>query len=177
MLPGLHFQKLSPLSRGGRRRRSKRSNRPEGASGATHAEAGPAGSARNGSRSRTRESVGQRSAIDSMSSLPSSVQTLPPDGVVLEELISNMQTEYGTPTTPQEYRLIVKVPVHEEAAAPAEAGAIEAAEDSDEPDDEGRLPRANRRRRRGRRRGSAAAIDAGGEFDGPYDNGAGASEA
>ncbi|MGH2768178.1 MAG: hypothetical protein ACRDIF_04380, partial [Actinomycetota bacterium] len=45
------------------------------------------------------------------------LKMLPPDGIVLEELISEMQAEYGLPSTPQEYRLTIKVT--EEAPAPA----------------------------------------------------------
>ena len=40
---------------------------------------------------------------------PRTLQTLPPDGQVLEEVISNMREEYGYPATPQEYRLILRV--------------------------------------------------------------------
>jgi hypothetical protein len=96
-----------------------------------------------------------------MRTLPTTVQTLPPDGLILEELISNMQTEYGTPTTPQEYRLIVKLPTHEEApVAPASEPTAEAAESEDEA-----TPRTarSRRRRRGRRRTGAASEDESGE--------------
>lgn len=78
---------------------------------------------------------------------------LPPDGTVLEELISTMQSEYGTPSTPQEYRLIIKIAggtsesngtrTPEEAAptVDGEATAVTA--------DDVRRPK---RRRRGRRR-------------------------
>lgn len=97
-----------------------------------------------------------------MRTLPTTVQTLPPDGLILEELISNMQTEYGTPTTPQEYRLIVKLSTHEEApAAPATDEKTEVAEDAD--DVTPRPPRSSRRRRRGRRRTGSATDDESGQ--------------
>lgn len=97
--------------------------------------------------------------MESMRTLPSSVQTLPPDGLVLEELISTMQTEYGTPTTPQEYRLIVKVPIHEEPAGPMD-GDKETRLEPGDPENEDpavRPNRSTRRRRRGRRRTGVAA--------------------
>lgn len=77
-----------------------------------------------------------------------------------------MQTEYGTPATPQEYRLIVKVPVHEEAPAPTEGRVMEPTKDSDEPDED-TPSRPSRRRRRGRRRTGTALADVGEDFDGP----------
>ncbi|MGH2717835.1 MAG: hypothetical protein ACRDJU_04570, partial [Actinomycetota bacterium] len=40
---------------------------------------------------------------------PRTLQTLPSEGIVLEELIGSMREEYGYPATPQEYRLIVRV--------------------------------------------------------------------
>jgi len=68
---------------------------------------------------------------------------LPPDGTVLEELIAEMEAQYGFPATPQEYRLIIKVAAHEE---PKEVVA-EGTKDGDSP------PRSDRRRsRRNRRR-------------------------
>ncbi len=70
---------------------------------------------------------------------PSKLETLPPDGVVLEELISNMQEEYGTPLTPQQFRLTIKM-------SPAD----DAATLSDSEEREGRLEGVRRRRRRSR---------------------------
>jgi hypothetical protein len=93
-----------------------------------------------------------------MRTLPTRVQTLPPDGLILEELISTMQTEYGTPTTPQEYRLIVKLPTHEESpASPASEPEAEVTDGEEEAAP--RPPRSSRRRRRGRRRSGAASED------------------
>ena len=106
-----------------------------------------------------------------MTTLPGSLQTLPPDGTVLEELISAMQSEYGVPATPQEYRLIIKTPGTEDstdpsievkAASPAAPPAESKAEDGS-----GAQARGNRRRRRSRRRdpgspnGAAIASEAG----------------
>lgn len=154
------------MSRGGRRRRTKRGNRPPGspsspgspgprtqpAQGEDEPEKQPAGS-----RARREPAGRQRSAVESMRTLPTRVQTLPPDGLILEELISNMQTEYGTPTTPQEYRLIVKLPTHEETPVPpAPDPTAEAAESEDEATPR---PARSRRRRRGRRRTGAALED------------------
>ncbi|MCA1840576.1 MAG: hypothetical protein LC723_09640 [Actinobacteria bacterium] len=83
---------------------------------------------------------------------PTQAQTLPADGTVLEELIENMQNEYGTPSTPQEYRLIIKVPGPD---AVVEKPVTQPRSDGDGP------TQPRRRRRRGkRRRGGAARADA-----------------
>ena len=74
---------------------------------------------------------------------PTQAQTLPPDGLVLEELIENLQEEYGTPSTPQEYRLIIRVPQQQEASAEKPAQAVA---------ESGESAPARKRRRRGRRR-------------------------
>lgn len=89
------------------------------------------------------------------------VQTLPPDGTVLEEVISNLQSEYGTPTTPQEFRLQVRVlgsetsTIETDPADPQEVP--EALPVTDKPDGDdspaGSTARSGRRRRR-RRPGS-----------------------
>lgn len=102
-----------------------------------------------------------------MRSIPTQLQTLPPDGTVLEELIGAMQSEYGAPTTPQEYRLIIKVPAPEESTDPAlealpevalgEVKEVKAA--LPEQEDVPRTPRPTRRRRRGRRRVPGAASE------------------
>jgi hypothetical protein len=158
------------MSRGGRRRRSKRSNRPAGSPASPGSRAQPGSRTQPGPQGeeepekqpagRVRREPGgrQRSALESMRTLPTRVQTLPPDGLILEELISNMQTEYGTPTTPQEYRLIVKLPTHEEAPAAPAADPVAEVEDG-EVEAEPRPPRSSRRRRRGRRRSGAASED------------------
>lgn len=91
-----------------------------------------------------------------MSARPTQLQTLPPDGTVLEELIGAMQSEYGVPTTPQEYRLIIKVPAPEEPTDPAleaKPAAVRAEPGTDEELESVPRQRSGRRRRRGRRRG------------------------
>lgn len=107
-----------------------------------------------------------------MRSLPTRLQTLPPDGTVLEELIGSMQSEYGTPTTPQEYRLIIKVPAAEEGTDPALEVVTEAVEAKTvvphEVQDAHDRQRPSRRRRRGRRRSPGAATgDDGTSVNGP----------
>lgn len=99
-----------------------------------------------------------------MRSIPTQLQTLPPDGTVLEELIGAMQSEYGTPTTPQEYRLIIKVPAPEEVTdpaleAPPEVARAEVKVAPPEQEVVPRTPRPTRRRRRGRRRVPGAALE------------------
>lgn len=77
---------------------------------------------------------------------PSKLETLPPDGVVLEELISNLQEEYGTPVTPQEFRLTIKMSPADDAVGQP---------DSDERGaGPGRLDGVRRRRRRSRNDGA-----------------------
>ena len=148
------------MSRGGRRRRSKRGNRPAGSTPSTGARAQPGAKSeeepeKQPSGRPSREPGGrQRSALESMRTLPTQVQTLPPDGLILEELISTMQTEYGTPTTPQEYRLVVKLATHEEPPVPAAAESAAEVSDGEE-ETTLRAPRSPRRRRRGRRRSGA----------------------
>ena len=157
------------MSRGGRRRRSKRGNRPPGSTGSPGSRTQPAVQGEEepekqpaASRGRKEPAGRQRSAVESMRTLPTRVQTLPPDGLILEKLISNMQTEYGTPTTPQEYRLIVKLPTHEETpASPPSDPIAEVAESEDQVAP--RPPRSSRRRRRGRRRSGASPEDELGE--------------
>lgn len=88
--------------------------------------------------------------LEAMNMRPRVVQTLPPDGLVLEELIDGMRTEYGTPATPQEYRLIIKTLSQEELSEGVPV----------EPVDQARPPkpgvssgaRSSRRRRRDGRR-------------------------
>lgn len=88
------------------------------------------------------------------------LQTLPPDGTDLEELIGAMQSEYGVPATPQEYRLIIKTPAPEEPTDPT----LEVGPADPSPEPGGSVAvrqRTGRRRRRGRRRaGAPVAADA-----------------
>jgi hypothetical protein len=150
------------MSRGGRRRRSKRSSRPSAAGVGSRPEAAgevevaadkPPGAIRARSQTIGRES----SALETLTTPSGSLKTLPPDGLVLEELIANMQAEYGTPSTPQEYRLLIKVPTSEEAAvAPAADPGDELLSTDESPP--GAPARTARRRRRGRRRSGSAPV-------------------
>ncbi|HEY7876102.1 MAG TPA: hypothetical protein VIG64_13380 [Actinomycetota bacterium] len=104
--------------------------------------------------------------------------TAPPDGQTLETLIGDLQSEYGVPQYPQEYRITLKVaddkergerPVADDAATPAPPGAptnggprrekAPAMKSSGSPGEapreqaRGAAPRKRSRRRR-RRRGS-----------------------
>ncbi len=100
-----------------------------------------------------------------MSSLPTSLKTLPPDGTDLDELIGALQSEYGVPTTPQEYRLIIKVPAPEEHTDPSlevKPAAPPPQRAEAQLEVEGEAPaarqRSSRRRRRGRRSAGGAAV-------------------
>lgn len=100
--------------------------------------------------------------------------TAPPDGTTMEEVIGSLQSEWGVPQYPQEYRLTLKVAEEREPRAEktvsAEDGVKDAAADAQAPDIEGAPRRekapslraatggkpireaAPRRRRRGGRR-------------------------
>lgn len=100
-----------------------------------------------------------------MSSLPTSLKTLPPDGTDLDELIGALQSEYGVPATPQEYRLIIKVPAPEEHTDPSldvKAPAPPPQDAQAQPEVAGEAAparqRSSRRRRRGRRRAGGTAV-------------------
>ena len=162
------------MSRGGRRRKSKRGRRgpgtPEGQPGTNQDAAEPRDHQQHSGgrrRSHGRTAARETSVLDSMSSLPASLKTLPPDGTDLDELIGALQSEYGVPATPQEYRLIIKVPAPEEHTDPSlEVHAPDPAPQGVEPEPEAdgdapaARPRSGRRRRRGRRRtGGTAVLD------------------
>ncbi len=106
-----------------------------------------------------------------MSSLPTTLKTLPPDGTDLDDLIGALQSEYGVPATPQEYRLIIKVPAPEEHPTdPAlEVEPAPAAPRLQPEPEAAASPRQRpaRRRRRGRRRtgGGTAAAENGNAVD------------
>lgn len=156
------------MSRGGRRRKGKRGRRgpvsPEHRAGSgqevlQERESQPSGRRRGSGRgSGARET----SVLESMSSLPTSLITLPPDGTDLDELIGALQSEYGVPATPQEYRLIIKVPAAEEPHTDPSLEVKPQVTPTIEPEPETSAiarQRPSRRRRRGRRRtgGTAAA--------------------
>lgn len=145
------------MARGGRRRR-KRGPRPEGAQQqATGAQQGEGGRRRRRRRGRG-GGLTEKSVIEAMSSRPKTLITLPPDGQVLEEMIEDLQREYGTPTTPQEYRLLIKIPVApgatEAQSSPEGQIRLDPVDEEETPDGEPR--RKRRRRRRGRRRKTGA---------------------
>lgn len=142
------------MPRGGRRRRGKKSRgRPVGERQGAHRDQKatqpvqdiPGGGV--GRRRRRRRRVGRESGVASMIQRPAKLQTLPPDGVVLEELISNLQDEYGTPVTPQEYRLTIKM-------TPADEAAGSQVESEEGGSTGGRLNGIRRRRRRSRAGGA-----------------------
>jgi len=139
------------MSRGGRRRRGRR--------GGSHPAQKPQSEQRSGqpvgstSRRRRRRKPADASVLESMSSRPATLQLLPADGTVLEELISDLKTEYGTPSTPQEYRLTIRV-LGEDRDRPvpqAESETPSGPEQESTPADTQPAKR-RRSRRRGRRR-------------------------
>ena len=122
---------------------------------------GRQGRGRRRARKGAKAGAGLGSVIDSMAPRRPTTLSLPPDGTVLDELIADLEAEYGTPSTPQEYRLILKVASAEEPVHPAEQegpGRTEPGSNNDKP----RRRTRQRRRRRGRR-GPAAPAPGGGE--------------
>jgi ribonuclease E len=145
------------MSRGGRRRRSRRSTSTNEAAAPAAAELSAEGQEQNqAAGSRVRRDGGKRThAREAKPSAPR-LKTLPADGVVLEDLIAGMQAEYGIPATPQEYRLLIRVPTSSDEVA----GAAQEPEDEEPPSREEpsiRTARSRRRRRSRRRAGESAA--------------------
>lgn len=62
---------------------------------------------------------------------------LPPDGVTLDEIIGDLQSEFGVPQSPQEFRITLRVGPPErdrdQGAPPAETRAEPKTEDEDAP--------------------------------------------
>jgi hypothetical protein len=153
------------MSRGGRKRRHPQSEPGQAAAdeqaegqaapsappaASASAKAGDAASRRRRRRRRGRE--GRPGEGQEAPQRPRRATTLPPDGVVLEEVIVSMQSEYGTPTTPQEYRLLVRVggrESHAEEAQPAPKREPQASQSQPGP---AQGPSGVRRRTRLRRR-------------------------
>jgi hypothetical protein len=131
-------KRRTPMAAGrGRRRRRRRSGRAEGAP--REAPQAPKASPPEGDgsasrkRSRRRRKGGRRTAGEPRPASPltlddviSSIRgtpdrlTAPPDGQRLEEVIGELQSIWGVPQYPQEYRLTIKVAEEgTRAAAPA----------------------------------------------------------
>lgn len=69
-------------------------------------------SRRRGRRGRARDQASPTSSEDLVRALPRErpeTLTLPPDGTSLEQVIGELQSEYGVPQYPQEYRITLKV--------------------------------------------------------------------
>lgn len=101
------------------------------------------------------------------------LQTYPPDDLVLDDLIAGLQSEYGVPPTPQEYRLVIRTPSAEADAADADGE--DAPEVEETPAPAGTQMSASGRRRR-RRRSTPPRGPAPDETDGSRDQAAGDPE-
>jgi hypothetical protein len=152
------------MSRGGRRRRAKRgvSRTAEKQPQRPVDHAVPNGAsqrvAAQGRRAQPRPQAEREvQVLEAMLSRPRQLKTLPPDGLVLEELIAGMQSEYGVPSTPQEYRLLVKIASDDSIEQPG----IEPKPSREVPS--GAEARARTARRRHRARHS---VDAAGSVEG-----------
>lgn len=83
------------------------------------------------------------------------LQTLPPDDLELDDLIAGLQSEYGVPPTPQEYRLVIKTPSAEaEPSVDPEHSGPEAGDASAD------APISTSGRRRRRRRSGPSSVAA-----------------
>ena len=177
------------MSRGGRRRRGRHrgpKTAPPRASMAVQEQAGSQPQPRSRRRRGRRGGVArEESVLESMSSRPRQLQTLPPDGLVLDELISDLKSEYGVPATPQAYRLIIKLPAEDQPDSEASDAEVPQAQTEKPEAPEGAQgqtegsgnPARRRRRRRGRRgqggghpRTSGPAGDAPGDEDSTGDS-------
>lgn len=143
------------MSRGGRRRRGRhrgpKTASPR-ASVAVQEQAGSQPQPRSRRRGRRGGGAREESVLESMSSRPRQLQTLPPDGLVLDELISDLKSEYGVPATPQAYRLIIRLPTADQPDSEAsEADESQAQTEGPEAPEGPGGPARRRRRRRGRR--------------------------
>jgi len=114
------------VPRGGRRRRGRggkgrqNADRKPAAQGAQPVKQDgqtqpPGGTGRR--KRRRRRGPPRETGVASMINRPKTLNMLPSDGVELEELISNLQEEYGTPATPQPFRLTIKLIPAEESTA------------------------------------------------------------
>ncbi len=174
------------MSRGGRRRRGRHRGPKTASSRASVAVQEQAGSQPQQRSRRRRGGRGrgarEESVLESMSSRPRHLQTLPPDGLVLDELISDLKSEYGVPATPQAYRLIIKLPAEDQPDSDASAADQSEVQTEGPAAPEGpRVPEGparRRRRRRGRRglsREAPAGDVPGAEAPAAHDDSAGAS--
>lgn len=95
---------------------------------------------RRGRRGKARELASPASSEDLVRALPRerpAALTAPPDGTSLEQVIGELQSEYGVPQYPQEYRITLKVAEEREArverTVSADEAVAEAAEDAQAP--------------------------------------------
>jgi hypothetical protein len=126
----------------GRRRRRRRSGRPGGAPPETPQTQASASGDGSGSprRSRGRRRGGRRASSEAKSSSPRTLEevirsirgtpdrlTAAPDGQSLEEVIGELQSIWGVPQYPQEYRLTIKVAEEAARSAPSTNGVTKVA--------------------------------------------------
>jgi hypothetical protein len=149
--------------RGGRRRsRGRRRVSPESPKQPSEKQAGSeAAQAPRRPRLRRRRTEPASAVAQPAAAPRPRLRLLPKDGIVLEEVISTMQEEFGTPATPQEFRLLVKVPGAEPEPVrtdPEDREEVPEPERTTPPPSEESLePRVRRFRRRRRRRPGPAA--------------------
>jgi hypothetical protein len=128
-----------------RRRRRRRSSRPSEAQGKQQSQQGKSQQPRERAermprrrrrgRSRTKRRTSPASSEDLVRALPKPPPkqlTAEHDGTTLEAVIGDLQSQWGVPQHPQEYRLMIKVPEEKEAAS---KGATLTEEVVDPPDD------------------------------------------
>jgi hypothetical protein len=108
--------------KGGGAERAGQEEQPRPASDQPQSQASPRGRRRR--RRRGRRGSGERppaspgSSEDLVRAIPKDrpeTLTAPPDGVTLEEVIGDLQSSWGVPQYPQEYRLTIKVSEEKDA--------------------------------------------------------------
>ncbi|MBW3590782.1 MAG: hypothetical protein KY393_02855 [Actinobacteria bacterium] len=140
------------MSRGGRRRKSRRRVPPPAKSQPASPSDAPSKKDRAGGAQN--DSGVEVSVVEQMRTHTKRLQTFPPDEVELDDLIAGLQSEYGIPPTPQEYRLVIKTPSAEpEAAADPTTSVAQETSDATPP---GGTPISTTGRRRRRRRSTSA---------------------
>ncbi|MDQ3953835.1 MAG: hypothetical protein M3279_12875 [Actinomycetota bacterium] len=165
-------RRRKPAGEGAQKPRQEGQQVREQASGL---DSGRSGSTRSRNRRRRRRGPGAgisspKSSEDLVRALPKerpASLTAPPDGQSLEKIIGELQSNYGVPAYPQEYRITIKLAEEKPAATaqpapPKTVPAPEAAPKREkapapprvgpEGSDEGTEPERPARRRRGRRR-------------------------
>lgn len=142
------------MSRGGRRRKSRRRSLSPAKSQSAPAPDATSKKDRAGPQS---DSASGGSVVEQMRTHTRRLQTFPPDEVQLDDLIAGLQSEFGIPPTPQEYRLVIRTPSAEpEVAADTITPVAQETQETSDATPPGGTPISTTGRRRRRRRSTSA---------------------